>query len=323
MVKPSVLVTRRWPAAVEAQLAENYDTVLNTGDKPMSPADIRDALKRYDAVLPTVTDTLNAEALDVDGAQTKIIANYGVGYSHICEPSARELGMTVTNTPDVLSECTADIAMTLLLMVARRAGEGERELRSGNWTGWRPTHLVGTKVSGKTLGIIGFGRIGQQMARRAHHGFGMKIVVQNRSRVEPELLQQCNATQVDSVDDLLPQCDFVSLHCPGGAANRNLINARRLNLMKPDAFLINTARGEVIDEWALIQALMFEMIGGAALDVFDGEPRISPDLLQCDNLVMLPHLGSATREAREAMGFRVLDNLGDFFAGRAPRDRVI
>ncbi|SLN35267.1 2-hydroxyacid dehydrogenase [Ruegeria meonggei] len=323
MVKPSVLVTRRWPAAVEAQLAENYDTVLNTGDKPMSPADIRDALKRYDAVLPTVTDTLNAEALDVDGAQTKIIANYGVGYSHICEPSARELGMTVTNTPDVLSECTADIAMTLLLMVARRAGEGERELRSGNWTGWRPTHLVGTKVSGKTLGIIGFGRIGQQMARRAHHGFGMKIVVQNRSRVAPELLQQCNATQVDSVDELLPQCDFVSLHCPGGAANRNLINARRLNLMKPDAFLINAARGEVIDEWALIQALMFEMIGGAALDVFDGEPRISPDLLQCDNLVMLPHLGSATREAREAMGFRVLDNLGDFFAGRAPRDRVI
>lgn len=323
MVKPSVLVTRRWPAAVEAQLAENYDTVLNTGDKPMSPADIRDALKRYDAVLPTVTDTLNAEALDVDGAQTKIIANYGVGYSHICEPSARELGMTVTNTPDVLSECTADIAMTLLLMVARRAGEGERELRSGNWTGWRPTHLVGTKVSGKTLGIIGFGRIGQQMARRAHHGFGMKIVVQNRSRVAPELLQQCNATQVDSVDELLPQCDFVSLHCPGGAANRNLINARRLNLMKPDAFLINTARGEVIDEWALIQALMFEMIGGAALDVFDGEPRISPDLLQCDNLVMLPHLGSATREAREAMGFRVLDNLDDFFAGRAPRDRVI
>lgn len=323
MVKPSVLVTRRWPAAVEAQLAENYNAVLNTGDKPMSPAEIRDALNRYDAVLPTVTDTLNAEALDVTAAQTKILANYGVGYSHICEPSARELGMTVTNTPDVLSECTADLAMTLLLMVARRAGEGERELRAGNWSGWRPTHLVGTKVSGKTLGIIGFGRIGQEMARRAHHGFGMNVVVQNRSRVSPELLQQCNATQVDSVDELLPQCDFVSLHCPGGAANRHLINSRRLDLMKPGAFLINTARGEVIDEFALIQALMFDVIGGAALDVFDGEPRISPDLLQCDNLVMLPHLGSATREAREAMGFRVLDNLGDFFAGRPPRDRVI
>ncbi len=323
MVKPSVLVTRRWPAAVEAQLAENYNAVLNTGDKPMSPAEIRQALKSYDAVLPTVTDTLSAEALDVAAAQTKILANYGVGYSHICEPSARGLGMTVTNTPDVLSECTADIAMTLLLMVARRAGEGERELRAGNWTGWRPTHLIGTKVSGKTLGIIGYGRIGQEMARRAHHGFGMDILVYNRSQVSPDVLAQCNATQVDTIDDLLPQCDFVSLHCPGGAANRHLINARRLNLMKPDAFLINTARGEVIDEWALIQALSFDMIGGAALDVFDGEPRISPDLLQCDNLVMLPHLGSATKEAREAMGFRVLDNLEDFFKGREPRDRVI
>ncbi|MEW2919806.1 D-glycerate dehydrogenase [Ruegeria sp. ANG10] len=323
MVKPSVLVTRRWPAAVEAQLAENYNAVLNTGDTPMSPADIRQALKTYDAVLPTVTDTLSAEALDVPGAQTKIIANYGVGYSHICELSARELGMTVTNTPDVLSECTADIAMTLMLMVARRAGEGERELRAGGWTGWRPTHLVGTKVSGKTLGIIGYGRIGQEMARRAHHGFGMGVLVYNRSQISPDVLAQCNATQVDTIDELLPQSDFVSLHCPGGAANRHLINSRRLDLMKPNAFLINTARGEVIDERALIQALMFDMIGGAALDVFDGEPRISPDLMQCDNLVMLPHLGSATREAREAMGFRVLDNLSDFFQGREPRDRVI
>ncbi|WP_282153209.1 2-hydroxyacid dehydrogenase [Ruegeria atlantica] len=323
MTKPSVLVTRRWPAAVEARLAEDYNTVLNTGDTPMSPAEIRDALKHYDAVLPTVTDTLSAEALDIPAAQTKILANYGVGYSHICEPSARELGMTVTNTPDVLSECTADIAMTLLLMVARRAGEGERELRAGNWTGWRPTHLVGTKVSGKTLGIIGYGRIGQEMARRAHHGFGMDVVIYNRSQVAPDVLAKCNATQVDTVDELLPQCDFVSLHCPGGAANRHLINGRRLDLMKPDAFLINTARGEVIDEHALIQALMFDTIGGAALDVFDGEPRISSDLLQCDNLVMLPHLGSATKEAREAMGFRVIENLNDFFNGKNPRDKVI
>ena len=323
MVKPSVLVTRRWPAAVEAQLTENYNAVLNTGDKPMSPAEFRDALKSYDAVLPTVTDTLSAKALDVPTAQTKILANYGVGYSHICERSVRNLGMTVTNTPDVLSECTADLAMTLLLMVARRAGEGERELRAGNWFGWRPTHLVGTKVSGKTLGIIGFGRIGQEMARRAHHGFGMKILVQNRSAVSAEVLKQFNAAQVETVDDLLPQCDFVSLHCPGGWTNRHLINGRRLDLMKPDAFLINTARGEVVDEHALVQSLMFDTIGGAALDVFDGEPRISPDLLQCDNLVMLPHLGSATRESREAMGFRVLDNLSDFFAGRTPRDQVI
>ncbi|MCL6286225.1 D-glycerate dehydrogenase, partial [Ruegeria sp. 2012CJ41-6] len=248
---------------------------------------------------------------------------YGVGYSHICEPAARSLGVTVTNTPDVLSECTADLAMTLLLMVARRAGEGEREVRSGSWTGWRQTHLVGTKVSGKVLGIVGFGRIGQELARRAHHGFGMKILVQNRSRLDPALLARFGAEQVDDLDALLPRCDFVSLHCPGGAATRHLINGRRLELMKPGAYLINTARGEVIDEFALIQALKYDLIGGAALDVFDGEPRISPDLLHCDNLVMLPHLGSATREAREAMGFRVLDNLADFFTGRDPRDRVI
>jgi len=323
MAKPSVFVTRRWPAAVEAQLMENYNVVLNTGDKPLSPSEIRTALKTYDAVLPTVTDKLNAEVLDVASAQAQIIANYGVGYSHICEPSVRKLGMTVTNTPDVLSECTADLAMTLLLMVARRAGDGERELRSGSWTGWRPTHLVGTKVSGKTLGIIGYGRIGQEMARRAHHGFGMEIIVFNRSAVAPEILAKNDATQVSGLEDLLPECDFVSLHCPGGPENRHLINSRRLDLMKPDAFLINTARGEVIDEFALSQSLMFDLIGGAALDVYDGEPRINPVLSQCDNLVMLPHLGSATREAREAMGFRVLDNLSDFFDGHDPRDRVI
>ena len=188
MARPSVLVTRRWPAAVEAQLMENYDAVLNTGDKSLSPSDIRETLGTYDAVLPTVTDKLTAEALDVPSSRTKILANYGVGYSHICEDSARGLGLTVTNTPDVLSECTADLAMTLLLMAARRAGEGGRELRAGNWTGWRPTHLVGTKASGKTLGIIGCGRIGREMARRAHFGFGMKIVVQNRSPLDPAIL---------------------------------------------------------------------------------------------------------------------------------------
>ena len=323
MVKPSVLVTRRWPKAVEAQLARDYEVTLNKADVPLGPADFREAIKRFDAVLPTVTDKIGADALDVAKPQVRILGNYGVGYSHICESAARGLGLTVTNTPDVLSECTADIAMTLMLMVARRAGEGEREVRAGNWTGWRPTHLIGTKVSGKMLGIIGFGRIGQEMAKRAHHGFGMKIVVQNRSRVAPDVLAKFNAVQVDTVEDLLPQCDFVSLHCPGGAANRHLINARRLDMMKDDAFLINTARGEVIDEHALSQALMFDTIGGAALDVFDGEPRINETLAQCGNLVMLPHLGSATREAREAMGFRVLDNLEDFFAGRDPRDRVI
>lgn len=320
--RPRVLVTRRWPQSVETELAERFDTVFNIEDKAMSAADFRDALGHFDAILPTVTDGLGPDALDVPQARTRLLANYGVGFSHIDTEAAKRLGIAVTNTPDVLSECTADLAMTLMLMVARRAGEGERELRAGAWTGWRPTHLVGAKVSGKVLGIVGFGRIGQAMARRAHFGFGMKIVVQNRSKVAQEVLDRFGAVQVDSIDDLLPQCDFVSLHCPGGAANRHLINARRLDLMKRGAFLINTARGEVVDEHALAQALMFDCIGGAALDVFDGEPRIAPILLDCDNLVMLPHLGSATEETRTAMGRRVVDNLVDFFEGRDPGDRV-
>lgn len=322
MTRPRVLVTRRWPAAVETKMAQVFDLSLNTADQPLSQADLRDAMGQYDAILPTVTDRLPAAVFDGSSTRTRILANYGVGFAHIDTDAAKSRGIAVTNTPDVLSECTADIAMTLMLMVARRAGEGERELREGRWTGWRPTHLIGTKVSGATLGIIGFGRIGQAMAQRAHFGFGMKIVVQNRSAIAPEVLARYNATQAASIEDLLPQCDFVSLHCPGGAANRHLINARRLDLMRPGAFLINTARGEVVDEHALAQALWFGTIAGAGLDVFEREPRIPDDLLGADNLVLLPHLGSATRETREAMGLRVLQNLTDFFDGRQPRDRV-
>lgn len=322
MAKPKVLLTRAWPAKVEAKLAEVFDLTTNPADIPLSAASFRTAFANYDAVLPTVTDKLGAEAFDLVTPRTKILANYGVGFSHINTDCAGRHDMVVTNTPDVLSECTADLAMTLMLMVARRAGDGERELRAGQWTGWRPTHMIGTKVSGATLGIIGFGRIGQAMAQRAHFGFGMKILVQNRSPIAPNVLARFGAVQVANIDDLLPQCDFVSLHCPGGAANRNLINGPRLALMRPNAFLINTARGEVVDEHALAQALWFGTIGGAGLDVFANEPQISPELMGSDNLVMLPHLGSATADTREAMGFRVMDNLLDFFAGRPPSDRV-
>jgi len=322
MAKPKVLVTRRWPQTVEAKMAQVFDLELNRADKPLTVTELKDALGQYDAVLPTVTDRLPAAVFEQARSRTRILANYGVGFAHIDTEAAKASAITVTNTPDVLSECTADIAMTLMLMVARRAGEGERELREGRWTGWRPTHLIGTKVSGATLGIIGFGRIGQAMAQRAHFGFGMKVLVQNRSPVPPEVLARYNAVQVPTVEDLLPECDFVSLHCPGGAANRHLINSRRLDLMRPGAFLINTARGEVVDEHALAQALWFGTIGGAGLDVFEREPQVPEALLGADNLVLLPHLGSATRETREAMGFRVLENLTDFFDGRQPRDRV-
>ncbi len=322
MTKPKILVSRRWPAAVEARLADRFDVALNTGDAALTPAEFRQAFKDFDAVLPTVTDKIGSDALELTNPRTKLLANYGVGYTHIDMPSANAHGMVVTNTPDVLSECTADLAMTLMLMAARRAGEGEREIRSDAWTGWRPTHLIGSKVSGKTLGIVGFGRIGQAMARRAHHGFGMKIIVHNRSRIAADVLARYGAIQADDLDDLLPRCDFVSLHCPGGAENRHLINARRLDLMRSGAFLINTARGEVINECDLVQALAFETIGGAALDVFNNEPDIARCLRDSDRLVMLPHLGSATTETREAMGMRVLSNLEAYFDGQSPPDRV-
>ena len=321
--QPRVLVTRRWPEAVEAAIADRFDAIFNETDRPLSNDDFKLAFKEVDAILPTVTDSIGAALFEAADTRTRILANYGVGFNHIDVDAAKGRGVVVTNTPDVLSECTADLTMTLMLMAARRVSEGEREVREGQWSGWRPTHLLGTKISGKTLGLVGFGRIGREVARRAHHGFGMTVKVYNRSPVDPAVLRTFGAEQVASLDELLPQCDFVSLHCPGGAENRHLIDARRLNRMKPTAYLINTARGEVVDEQALAQALWFETIAGAGLDVYDGEPAVHPDLRACDNAVLLPHLGSATYETREAMGFRVIENLQEFFAGRTPRDRVI
>ncbi|MEO0363786.1 MAG: D-glycerate dehydrogenase [Pseudomonadota bacterium] len=323
MTKPRILVTRRWPEAVEAALAERFDATFNESDRPMEPEALADAMGRFDALLPTVTDPLGAETWAKASPTIRMLGNYGVGFSHIDVEAAKAAGVAVTNTPDVLSECTADIAMTLMLMAARRAGEGERELREGRWSGWRPTHLVGAKLSGATLGVVGFGRIGRETARRARDGFGMKILVQNRSRVPAEVLAEFGAEQAETLEALLPRCDFVSLHCPGGAENRHLIDAARIGLMKPGAFLVNTARGEVVDEDALAAALAAGAIGGAGLDVYDGEPKVNPALLACENAVLLPHLGSATRETREAMGFRVVENVTAFFEGRTPRDQVV
>jgi glyoxylate reductase len=322
MIKPKVLVSRRWPAVVEAVLQQQYDVTLNTSDTAITPSGFRDALKEYDAILPTVTDKVGAEIFDVKTPRTKIIGNFGVGYAHIDVAAAQAAGIVVTNTPDVLSDCTADITLTLMLMAARRASEGEREIRSGSWTGWRPTHLLGTRMTGKTLGIIGFGRIGQEVAKRAHHGFGMKIIVQSRSPVKEDILLKTNAIQVDSVEELLQCSDFVSLHCPGGKENHHLIGKSQLSKMKKNAILINTARGEIVDEQALIDALNAGTLSAAGLDVFDGEPKINPRFLDCSNAVLLPHLGSATKETREAMGLRVVKNLSEFFEGKEPIDRV-
>lgn len=322
MTKPTVFVTRRWPEDVEQRLAEEFDVTLNTDDVPLTQEAMKDAFRSYDAVFPTVTDKIDADVLAGDSVRTRLIGNFGVGYNHIDVEAAVRQGITITNTPDVLTDATADLAMALILATARRVGEGERHLRSGLWTGWRPTHMMGRQVTGKTLGIIGYGRIGQATARRAHHGFGMRIKVQSRSPVDPAILAETQAEQAASLDALLPACDFVSLHCPATAENRHLINAARLGQMASDAILINTGRGELVNEQDLIAALNDGAIGGAGLDVFEEEPKVTPGLIDRQDVVLLPHLGSATIETRNAMGFRVLENATAFFAGDEPRDRV-
>ncbi|MGJ4859307.1 2-hydroxyacid dehydrogenase [Labrys sp. La1] len=322
MMKPRILVTRRWPASVERILADRFDTTFNRDDTPLSPSQLSDALGQFDAVLPTVSDRLPASVFPEVDVRTRLLANFGVGFSHIDIDAARARGVTVTNTPGVLTDCTADIALSLLLAVARRAGEGERQLRAGQWTGWCPTHMIGAKVSGKTIGIIGMGRIGKAAARRAHFGFDMKVVFYNRSKVDDEAVSAMGARQLASVEEVLAEADFVSLHCPGGAENRHLINAARLRAMKPSAFLINTARGDVVDQQALVDALESGTIAGAGLDVYDGEPAVPAALMRLENVVLLPHLGSATEETRVAMGMRAVDNLTAFFDGRAVPDKV-
>lgn len=322
MPKPKVLVTRRWPAEVEARLTESFDATLSRDDRPLIADELKAALGAYDALLPTVTDRVNADVLSAEPLRARMVGSYGVGFNHIDIAAAKQRGLVVTNTPDVLTDCTADLAMTLLLTVARRAGEGERHVRADAWTGWRPTHMVGTKVTGKTLGIVGMGRIGRAVARRAHHGFGMAILYHDAIRLDAEQERALGARACASLDELLGAADFVSLHCPATPETRHLMNAARLGLMRKDAFLINTARGDVVDEAALVAALRAGTIAGAGLDVFEAEPKVTDALKTLENVVLLPHLGSATRETRVAMGMRVLDNVAAFFDGRPPRDRV-
>jgi glyoxylate reductase len=275
-----------------------------------------------DALCATVADRIEERVFLRAGSRLRIVANFGVGYNNVDVSKARDLGIVVTNTPDVLTESTADLAMTLLLMVARRAGEGERLCRSGRWTGWEPLQLLGYDVSGKTLGLIGFGRIAQAVARRAHHGFGMQILVYTRSPVDRTMLERFSARQCRKLDELLGASDFVSLHCPSTPATHHLIDANALGKMRPSAVLVNTARGGIVDEKVLAEALAQGTLAGAGLDVYEQEPRIDARLQDLDNVVMLPHLGSATYGTRSAMGHRMIDNLVQFFAGREPRDRV-
>ena len=322
MTKPKVIVTRRWPEQVEAELKNSFDVELNGTDRPLSEAELMDALANADAVFPTVTDAVNAKVLSAEPLRARLIGNFGVGYNNIDVEAARARGVVVTNTPEVLTDATADLAMTLLLSVARRIGEGERHLRSGEWTGWRPTHMMGTQVTGKTLGIIGMGRIGRATALRAHFGFKMRVLYFDPHPPPDDFVVSLGAESRDSVEDVLRDADFVSIHCPATPENRHLINAERLGLMPSHAFLINTARGDIVDEAALTEALEAERIAGAGLDVFEREPEVSAKLLNLENVVLLPHLGSATVETRVAMGLRVLENAKAFFAGDEPPDRV-
>lgn len=322
MSRPVVVVTRRLPAAVEEAVAKDFDARLNREDRPLTTAELQDALRTADALLPTVTDKITAEVLGVEPLRTKMIANFGVGFNNIDVAAAKGRGIAVSNTPDVLTDATADLAMTLLLMVARRAGEGERHLRAGHWTGWRPTHMLGRMVSGKTLGLIGMGRIARAVARRAHHGFGMRVLYTDPYPPPPEVAKELGAEQRATIEEVLAQSDFVSLHCPATPETRHLMNGVRLAKMKPSAYLINTARGDVVDEAALIEALTKGWLAGAGLDVFEREPQVSAALLSMENVVLLPHLGSATEETRVAMGMRALENLRLHFAGSPLRDRV-
>ncbi len=300
-------------------MAARFDVRLNADDQAFSQAELAAAMRSADALCPTVTDTIGADLFAGD-LRVRIIGNYGVGHNHIDIAAARKRGILVTNTPDVLTDCTADLAMTLILMSARRAGEGERELRAGHWTGWRPSHLVGTRVSGKTLGIVGMGRIGLATARRARHGFGMRIACFSRSPVPAAVRNELQAEQLASLDELAARVDFLSLHCPATPDSYHLIDAPRLAVMRPSAFLINTTRGSVVDERALADALAGGRLAGAGLDVYEREPQVSAQLLALQNVVLLPHMGSSTVETRDAMGMRVVENLERFFAGRNPPD---
>lgn len=323
MSKPKVLISRRWPASVEAKLLDLYDVTLNQDDHPLSADEFKSALQNYDAVCPSVCDSLPAEVLNVGNKRCKILGNFGVGFNHIDINAARQQGLIVTNTPGVLTQSTADIAMTLLLMSARRGAEGDRLVRAGQWTGWCPTHMMSSDVTGATLGLIGFGRIAQAMARKAHHGFGMKILYFKPSPADQAIVDELQAIRCETLEELLPQCDYVSLHCPGGNDTRHLINENTLSLMKPTAHLINTARGDVVDSRALINTLREKRIAGAGLDVYEGEPNIDPGFLTLENVSLLPHLGSATIATRTAMGEKVLENLAAFFNGQALPDRVV
>ncbi|MBB4266398.1 2-hydroxyacid dehydrogenase [Roseospira visakhapatnamensis] len=320
--KPLVVVTRKLPDVIETRMAELFQVRLNEDDHPFSRDELLAAMAEADVLVPTVTDRLDASVLSQAGAQLRLIANFGTGVDHIDVATAHQRGVTVTNTPDVLTEDTADMTMALILAVPRRLVEGERLLHSGDWAGWSPTHMLGHRIWGKRLGILGMGRIGQAVARRAK-GFGMAIHYHNRHRLHESIETELEATYWESLDQMLARVDVISVHCPHTPATYHLLSARRLKLMQPHAYIVNTARGEVIDENALVRLLAAGALAGAGLDVFEHAPAVNPKLLGFPNVVAIPHMGSATIEGRVDMGDKVLINIKTFADGHRPPDRVL
>jgi glyoxylate reductase len=324
--KPLVVVTRRLPESVETRMRELFDTRLNLDDKPMTPTELIEAAKIADVLVPTVTDQIDRAVLSHSGDKLKLIANFGNGVDNIDVATALQRGITVTNTPGVLTEDTADMTMALILAVPRRLAEGSQVLTGdGTWTGWSPTWMLGHRIWGKRLGIVGMGRIGQAVARRAK-AFGLQIHYHNRRRVAPRIEEELNATYWESLDQMLARMDIVSINCPHTPATYHLLSARRLKLLRPQAYIVNTARGEVIDENALARLIEADEVAGAGLDVFEHEPAVSPKLVKLartGKVVLLPHLGSATLEGRIDMGEKVIVNIRTFLDGHRPPDRVL
>ena len=323
--KPLVIVTRKLPDAIETRMRELFDARLNHDDVPMSQAQLIEAVQKADVLVPTITDRIDSKIIVRAGPNLKLIANFGAGVDNIDVKTALERGITVTNTPGVLTEDTADMTMALILAVPRRLVEGVEELQADHFQGWAPNWMLGHRIWGKRLGIVGMGRIGQAVARRAQ-AFGLKIHYHDRRRVATEIEEELHATYWESLDQMLARMDIVSVNCPHTPATYHLLSARRLKLIRPDAYVVNTARGEVIDENALARLIEAEEIAGAGLDVFEHEPAVSPKLVKlarAGKVVLLPHLASATLEGRVDMGEKVIVNIKTFLDGHRPPDRVL
>ena len=318
----SVVVTRRLPTPVETRLSELFNVTLREDDTPMSKQDLVEAMKTADVLVPTLTDNIDAGMIGQAGPQLKLIANYGAGVDHIDVGTARNRGIMVSNTPGVVTDDTADMVMALIMGVTRRLPEGMAVMQSGEWTGWAPTAFLGGRLSGRRLGILGMGRIGSAVAKRAQ-AFGMQIHYHNRKRLRPEIEESLDATYWESLDQMVARMDIVSINCPHTPSTFHLMNARRLKLMKPEAVIVNTSRGEVIDENALGRMLEAGELAGAGLDVYEHGTDVNPALRNLPNVVLLPHMGSATREGRLEMGEKVIINIKTFADGHRPPDQVL